>query len=233
MPREAGFGDSYSSLVSLSCSNFNQSSVVMRWLRIYGGSETDLTGAGSPVRVVMPAHVLVLKATAGPCRLRCNAMTSTDQIVSRRSDKGSERMKATAKLTTSMLVVGMACFSFVLVGCSGSSGPGTAHLSGQVTLDGKPLPDDAQGVIVFQPAQLDANHRAVSTPIEAGHYNCPDAPVGKVRALIDVQLPTGKVLEGPAGRSPEYRSVVAQQNNKGIAFEITGSMSRDFNVESQ
>ncbi len=57
--------------------------------------------------------------------------------------------------------------------------------------------------------------------------------MGPVKVLIDVQLPTGRMLTGPAGQAPEYRSVVPQEDNEGIALEITDNMSKDFNVESQ
>ena len=72
-----------------------------------------------------------------------------------------------------------------------------AHLSGQVTLGGKPQPETAQAFITFAPA-VDPN-QSVSVPITAGRYDSPKTPAGTCRVFFEITTSgPKKSATGPA-----------------------------------
>jgi hypothetical protein len=86
------------------------------------------------------------------------------------------------------------------LGCGGGS-KGT--VSGEVSLDGKPLP---AGNVIFTPA----NGPAVAGPIKDGKYTAEGVPTGDVRVSLDLaQL---RMLVGPGGGTRKVRRTV----NTGI-----------------
>jgi hypothetical protein len=108
----------------------------------------------------------------------------------------------------------------LIVGCNGAAD--TAHLQGQVTLDGKPLPADAEGSISFQPLQGDQS-RATVVKIIDGRYDAPGAPPGQVKATISLVKPTGKMLDNGRGQpSPEYESLIPADYGNAFDLEVSG-----------
>jgi hypothetical protein len=91
--------------------------------------------------------------------------------------------------------------SVVLVGCGGTSAGSTTHVTGTVTLNGGPIPPDAQASISFVPI-AETTGLTASAEIKDGKYDVPDAPVGPVRVefsisrLSETSAPIGGGREG-------------------------------------
>jgi hypothetical protein len=110
-----------------------------------------------------------------------------------------------------------------LAGCDkGGSGKPTAHLSGPITIDGQPVPDDAWVTINFRSV---STGQATSAQISNSSYDCSDAPLGNVDVSIQILQPTGKMVS-EGGRSwPETRSLIADKYASGIKLDVTGDNS--------
>lgn len=115
-----------------------------------------------------------------------------------------------------------AAFALVaLIGCGGSSGT-TAHLSGQVTLDGQPLPAGAVASVTFRPSGT-SKGRSVSVEIIDSRYDCVNAPKGPVLAVMNISLPTGRTVHSErTGQDYQETAVVqlAPDQMAGIALEV-------------
>jgi hypothetical protein len=133
-----------------------------------------------------------------------------------------------------LLATVLLCAAASLCGCdSGGSGKPTAHLSGAVTIDGQPVPADAQATISFRAtAPGQANH--TSAIITNSEYDCPDVPVGDVEVYIQILQETGK-MTSEGGRSwPEKRSLIAAKYDKAIAMNVTDDdRNHDFALTSK
>jgi hypothetical protein len=132
----------------------------------------------------------------------------------------------------------VACRLFVLLvvadlisatGC-GNAQKNVAHLEGVVTIDGQPLPSDAQASIRFSPM---SRGRSAGAAVENGKYSCTDAPMGKVKVYLTVTRPTGKMLTESDNRPyPEVASIIASKYVPGIDIEVTGDNAKqDFDLE--
>jgi hypothetical protein len=107
-------------------------------------------------------------------------------------------------------------------GCT-DSGPPTAHLRGTITINGQPIPADAEAVIIIRSAG-EGQARSTSARLEGGRFDVPDAPRGSVRIQFSIEQPTGVIAAFEPGAAPEmrYRSLVPPEHGKGIVREITG-----------
>jgi hypothetical protein len=120
-------------------------------------------------------------------------------------------------------------------GKSGNEWP-VAHLQGQVTIGGKPVPSDVhQARIVFTPSQSGANRRAkaVMVSIVNGRYDAPDVPVGPLTVSFDISRYTGeeRQLDGNRGTVKISESLVPQDAWGGIAYEAAEDDStKDFDL---
>jgi hypothetical protein len=95
-----------------------------------------------------------------------------------------------------------ACSLLVLALASGC-GSKTTRASGQVLLDGKPLPG---GIVTFVPVEGKAP--ATATIQEDGTFDMPNAPVGPVQVTVNnLALKPGKpeVAEAPRRKGPRGR----------------------------
>lgn len=120
-----------------------------------------------------------------------------------------------------------------MFGCGMSSVP-TAHLSGKVTLGGKPLPSDSEGSITFTLEGSTKNKGTVSVPINIGDssYDSPDTPRGPVKAYFSI------IRKGPAKMSQrtgqQYHDIINLVPNKyatGVDVEVEEDNSnQDFNL---
>jgi hypothetical protein len=122
----------------------------------------------------------------------------------------------------------------LLAGCNaGSGGKPTAHLSGKVTIDGEPVPSDAWGTITFR-ATAPGQARDTGADISNGEYDCPDVPLGKVNAFIQVVQATGKMRSEGGRQWPETRNLLAEKYNNEIPLEVTGdNRNQDFALTSK
>lgn len=114
------------------------------------------------------------------------------------------------------------------VGCG--SGGQTAHVSGQVTLRGKPLPEGAQAFVTFE-SNADPT-RSASAPIVAGHYDSPKTPVGPGRAFFEITTTGPEKMSERTGQP--YRDIISHVPAgaaEGIPLEVTGDTSdQNFNL---
>ena len=120
-----------------------------------------------------------------------------------------------------LLALGLATAS----GCGrGASSTGnTAHLQGEVTLGGQPLPAEAQGAITFR----NATGRATTVPIAAGRYDSPATPAGSVKAYFSISKPTGKSYRSQRTGADvaETASIVPAKYGNGLDLEVAEDKS--------
>jgi hypothetical protein len=122
----------------------------------------------------------------------------------------------------------LAMTGFVAAGCG--LGGRSAHVSGQVTLKGKPLPEAAQAFITFA---SDADPKAsVSAPIAAGHYDAPNTPVGPCHVFFEITTTGPEKMSERTGQP--YRDIinhVPDRYAEGIPLDVTGDLpSQDFDL---
>ena len=116
------------------------------------------------------------------------------------------------------------------VGCGLNSGPPVAHLRGKVTIDGKPVPSEAEARIMFVPPTSAANRNSkpAMVPIVNGEYDAPDVPVGQVIVRFDIQRPTGREF---ARGMKESENLVPEVHREGIEIAVTeGDHPQDFEL---
>jgi hypothetical protein len=119
----------------------------------------------------------------------------------------------------------------MLPGCGGKDGPSRAHLDGTVTIGGQPIPADANASITFMPTATAQGKPGVAK-IEGGQYDCPDVPVGAVKAYISIEQPTGPEITDSRGLKGRANvSLVPEKYTGGIDLEVSGDETHDFNLE--
>lgn len=116
------------------------------------------------------------------------------------------------------------------LGCGKHSRPGTAHVSGTITIGGQPLPSDAQANLIFVPV---AGGRSAGAAVTNGRFSCDDAPVGKVKFYPNIARRTGRMITESDNRPyPEVASMIAPKYSAGIELEIVGDDTNlDFDLE--
>jgi hypothetical protein len=122
----------------------------------------------------------------------------------------------------------------VLVGCgSGDRGP-VAHWHGKVTINGQPLPADAQARIFFAPSPVASVPTAAPAivEVEKGQYDSRNVPVGSVAVTFEIRRPTGREIprEGSVPLK-EYEDLVPIERRSGMLLEIKeGEKKHDFDL---
>jgi hypothetical protein len=118
-----------------------------------------------------------------------------------------------------------------LSGCGGGSGANTAHLQGTLTIDGQPIPADANAIITFMPVDRKAGKPGVAK-VEGGSYDCPEVPKGAVKVYFSIDQPTGPEITDARGLKGRANvSLVPPKYAGGMDFEVTDDETRDFNLE--
>lgn len=120
-------------------------------------------------------------------------------------------------------------------GCGRSAhNESVAKLTGNVTIGGKPLPDDAEGSLIFSPA-AQGEAPPVQAKLVAGHYESPSVPKGQVLVTFHIARLTGKMLKSSPNDvhpTPERIDLVPQASRAGMRIEVTGdNPQQDFNLE--
>ncbi len=128
--------------------------------------------------------------------------------------------------------IAIAIVVFVCTGCSEKqAGPPTAHLQGTVTINGKPIPADAAGTIIFDPVVV-GDARPASSPIKDGRYEVEQAPLGKVRAIIHITQELGPVPGGGDRQMVESKSLVPENLKDGQEIQVDGDNAHlDFDLK--
>jgi hypothetical protein len=128
----------------------------------------------------------------------------------------------------------MLLFGVCLLGCGGGSAD-TVHLKGKVSLNGVPVPANAQASVTFQPTAGNKG-KAVTAAIVNGEYDSPNTPRGPVLAIMSLSIPTGKMImsERMGTEVPEIKTVTLSQDQMGgITLDITGDeTTHDFDLKS-
>ncbi len=126
-----------------------------------------------------------------------------------------------ARATSNALFVLALLALLLTMGCGGS-GSGLAHVQGEVTINGQPIPADAIGSVTFQTTK-GGQGKTVSSPIKGGKYDLPETPLGTLRVLISVQQPNGKTIDNGRGvPAQEYENIISDEHSSGIEVQIDG-----------
>jgi hypothetical protein len=118
---------------------------------------------------------------------------------------------------------------FLTSGCGESSGP-TAHLAGTVTIQGEPVPSDAQAALSF--AARDGGE-SVSVPITNGRYDSPKTPQGPVTVRFYISRSVGpvKISERTGKEFQDIANLVPPEHAAGITIKVSGdNLKQDFKL---
>jgi hypothetical protein len=130
-------------------------------------------------------------------------------------------------------------FAFFLLPLLSGCGPAprgepVAKLEGNVTVGGKPLPNDAEGSLVFSPAKL-GEAPPVQAKLAGGHYQTDRAPEGQVVVTFQITRRTGKMLKTSPDDihpTPERVNLVPQASRDGLRIEVHGdNPKQDFDLK--
>jgi hypothetical protein len=126
--------------------------------------------------------------------------------------------------------VALLCLLAAITGCPDGRKPGTAHLQGQITINGQPPPADAMGSISFR-ATGPGQAASTSAQIVDGKYDCDDVPLGDVVVFVQLVQQTGKMVNEGGRSYPELRNLVSPKFDNGINLKITDDNSnQDFEL---
>jgi hypothetical protein len=127
-------------------------------------------------------------------------------------------------------------FSVVLLlaapGCNRGPDYPSATVTGQVTIDGQPVP---QGAITFSPQGADSGP-VTGGPIEDGAYRCELVPLGQhtVTFIAQAAEPDTIVDQVTGTRHEVPRNILPPHYATGVEAEIVAGENRlDFALESQ
>lgn len=118
-------------------------------------------------------------------------------------------------------------------GHSGRSAP-VARLAGTVTVNGKPLPADAEGAITFMSAVRDQAAPS-QVRLSGGSYEADAVPIGQVNVLFSITRLTGRMVtekDAPRGTPyPEREILVPAKCREGIPLQVTGdNLQQNFDL---
>ena len=127
----------------------------------------------------------------------------------------------------SLVVLSLLCL--LVPGCGKSSAP-TAHLAGTVTINGAPIPSDAEAGLSIKP--IDGGE-AVSVPITDGHYDSPNTPLGEVSVKFYITQEVGPVRTSDR-TGEQYRdtaNLVPPGSAAGTAITVTAdNLDQNFDL---
>jgi hypothetical protein len=104
-------------------------------------------------------------------------------------------------------------------GCEENSEP-TARLAGTVTINGKPVPADAEAALSFAPLR---GGTSVSVPITAGRYDSPKTPLGKLLVKFYISQSVGPVKKSER-TGKDYRDIanlVPPEHAAGLTIDVS------------
>jgi hypothetical protein len=128
--------------------------------------------------------------------------------------------------------IGLLALCVIAIGCGGDSAsdlPPTHKVTGNVTLDGKPV---AKGEIIFESEQDAKEGRPPGTgEIKDGKYEA-NVYAGKTKVKISAQIETGP--KDATGEAPTEESIPAKYNEQTtLEFEVKeGENKKDFDLKS-
>lgn len=121
-----------------------------------------------------------------------------------------------------------------LLGCGeeGALGKPTAHLTGTVLIDGRPVPDDVdESSIDFFPAAGGGQAQPTSAKIVKGKYDAPTVPQGKVTVIFHVKRFTGRMISEDGGPLfKEMEDLVPMDAQQGVTIDVAGDAEKNFDL---
>lgn len=104
-------------------------------------------------------------------------------------------------------------------------------MAGEVTIGGRPLPDDADATILFIPSGDAGQAPPVSAPIVGGRYVARHVPLGRVTVMFRASRPTGRTLDDYGGGLPEHENLVPDKYIGGVPLDVTeDNPKQDFHL---
>lgn len=111
------------------------------------------------------------------------------------------------------------------IGCSEAKDENVVSLAGDVTINGEPLPADAEGYIQFMPAS-GGQAAPAHTEIIDSRYTAEAVPKGTVTAIFHITRLTGKMVreDNAPGATPypEREDLVPKKHRAGVTIEVEG-----------
>jgi len=115
--------------------------------------------------------------------------------------------------------------AMLLAGCGKQHKYPTAHLAGNVSIDGQPI---ESGKIVFLP-RGDTAGPTVGAEIRSGHYDCREVPRGALVVQILAVRPSGKTIDAMGKSFPELINIVPPPARAGLEIAVDGdNLGLDF-----
>lgn len=110
-----------------------------------------------------------------------------------------------------------------------NSGP-AAHLAGEVTINGEPVPAEADAALSFKPLE---GGESVSVTITDSRYDSPQTPKGKLSVKFYISRPVGpvKVSERTGKEYQDTANLVPPKHAAGMTLDVSGdNLSHDFHL---
>lgn len=110
-------------------------------------------------------------------------------------------------------------------GCDSGGNSNTATLKGTVTVNGEPLPDDAEGYIQFMTTEPGQAQPSAAT-MTGSDYAAEDVPRGKLNVIFNITRLTGRMVKEDnapgATPYPEREDLVPKKHRSGFQVDVTG-----------
>jgi hypothetical protein len=127
----------------------------------------------------------------------------------------------------------LACATLLLgvAGCGSNSN--TARLSGTVTLNGQPLPDNMEAPTIMFQALETGKGKGMSAPIVDGKYDAKEVPKGNVKVYFNLSQWTGEMIQEGAGTPfKEMQNLVPAAYASGIDLTVdVNNSAQDFDLK--
>ena len=111
----------------------------------------------------------------------------------------------------------------------GVLGP-TAHVAGTVTINGDPVPSDAEAALSFKPL---GGGELASVPITNGRYDSPRTPQGSVLVNFYISRRVGpiKTSERTGEKYQDIANLVPPEHAAGMSLEVSGdNLNQNFDL---
>jgi hypothetical protein len=100
-----------------------------------------------------------------------------------------------------------------------------------ITINGQPLPSDAEGSVSFSPTSKDQG-KPSSAPIAGGKYDCDTVPMGNVRATFNIYRLGAEYTSGRGEKARETINLVPPAAATGVDVQVTGDKpDQDFDLK--
>jgi hypothetical protein len=103
-------------------------------------------------------------------------------------------------------------------------------LAGTVTINGNPVPSDAEAAVSFKPL---GGGESVSVPITNGRFDSPRTPQGSVLVNFYISRRVGpiKTSERTGEKYQDIANLVPPEHAAGMSLEVSGdNLNQDFEL---